>query len=500
MTDEILRRYWPPETQILLVIAAIGEPDAALAAWRAWLAQRDLDTASWPEVRLLAAVSTRLPLLDPHSPLLPRLQGIRRFIWTQTQMCLAGGKGLLADLHAAAIPILLLKGAARLAADPPAAARRLVRDLDVLVPLSDWSRALEIADAQGWRPKPGSPYGGRLPPGAAASFLPIHHSIAYEKDGTEVDLHHAALFMCRNAGDDDGLWRRARRATLQGVPVLIPAPEDELLLTLVHGTLLGDEPTADWAPDAASLIAGGIDWRALEAAAAERHVEPAVASALLMLAERAGTAVPADTLARLRGRIAEPFLTDFVAFATCYRPAQPVLIDAVRRAACLRAQDAIRRAGAPPAPGARATADMTLISTGPLAFDLPPGLPADATLRLRLSVATGPHWPARGAALEIAATGVVLDRWHHRPRHRLLPQPHWRLDLPAALFAARHIARITVDPVDPALRAALTGARLRITQVSAGSRPRPADERPVPPEWSAAGGNSPRDIGSPAAT
>jgi hypothetical protein len=127
-------------------------------------------------------------------------------------------------------------------------------------------------------------------------------------------------------------------------------------------------------------------------------------------------------------------------------------------------------------------------------------MPARAMLRLRLDLATGPDWPARGAAVEIAGTGVVLDRWQLRPHHRLLPRPRWRMDVPAALFAARHIARITVDPVDPALRAAITGARLRITQVSAGTRPRPADERHPPPEWSAAGGNNPRDIGSPAAT
>jgi hypothetical protein len=494
MTDAILRRYWPPESQILLVIAAIGEPDAALAAWRGWLARRDLDTASWPEVRLLAAVSTRLPDLDPDSPLLPRLQGIRRFIWTQTQMCLAGGKPLLAALHAADVPMLLLKGAARIAEDPAAAARRLVRDIDVLVGVPAWARALEIADAEGWRPKPGSPYEGRLRPGTAGRVLPSHHSIAFklegafENDCAEVDLHHASLFMCRNAGDDDGLWRRARPAMLQGVPVRIPAPEDELLHTLVHGTLFGEEPTADWAPDAATLIrAGRVHWAALEAAAAERHVEPAVVSALMLLAERAGIAVPGDTLARLRARIAEPFLSDFVSFATAYRPEQPALIEAVRRAACVRAADAAVRRGLPGAAGPRVLLDATITPGGwPLSFELPPGLPADAVLRLRVDLATGADWPAGGAALDIACPGLQLDRWRLRPRYRLLPRPHWRLDVPGALFVARHIARVTIDPVDPALRAAITGARLRIRRGSAGSRPRPAAERPGTAEWSAA--------------
>jgi hypothetical protein len=136
MSHPALRRYRPPESQILLLIAVLAEPEAAAAAWRRWTSLRDLDTAAWAEVRLLAALAPRLANLDPCSPYLSRIKGISRFVWTRSQMTLAAGRPLLAALHEAGLPLLVLKGGARLAQDPGAASGRLLRDLDLLVPPS----------------------------------------------------------------------------------------------------------------------------------------------------------------------------------------------------------------------------------------------------------------------------------------------------------------------------------------------------------------------------
>ena len=59
MSHRALRRYRPPETQILLLIAVLAEPAAAAAAWRRWTEMRDLDTTAWAEVRLLSALAPR---------------------------------------------------------------------------------------------------------------------------------------------------------------------------------------------------------------------------------------------------------------------------------------------------------------------------------------------------------------------------------------------------------------------------------------------------------
>jgi hypothetical protein len=470
--NEVMRRYWPPETQITLLAAALAAPEPAAAAWRSWLATRDLDTASWPEVRLLAALAPRIAELDPESPLAPRLRGISRFVWTRTQIALTGGKPLLARLHGAGIPLLLLKGSARLAEDPASAAKRLVRDIDVLVPKADWPRALEIADTDGWRPVQDWPYGGRLEADTARRIFPTHHSVGYRLGEAEVDIHHAALFMCRNDGDEDALWRRARPARLHGIPVHVPSPADALLLNLVHGMLHGAEPVADWAIDAAALIgAGDIDWDILVQEAEARCVEPFALSALMLLAERLGQPSPGAVLARLRRGVREPFISDFVHFATGYYPEHPALIDAVRHAAVQRAERAPYVA---PAIGATSVLDTRVDATAwPLTFGLPEALP-DGMLRLVLEVTPGHGFPRGGATLAFTAPGMVLFHWHCR--RRVLGASRLALDIPAALFRARRIDRVVLDAEgeDPELRAAIAGARLRIHCRTGAKLRRPA--------------------------
>src|SRR5262245_49502351 len=115
---EILRRYWPPEGQILLLTAALADLEAARQAWRQWNLGRELDGATPQEVRLLSAVALRMPELEPGSPPDPRLVGARRYIWTHTQMTLAVVRPLLAAMRSEELRLLLLKGAARLASDP----------------------------------------------------------------------------------------------------------------------------------------------------------------------------------------------------------------------------------------------------------------------------------------------------------------------------------------------------------------------------------------------
>ena len=66
---ESLRRYWPPEGQILLLIAALADLETARQAWRQWQARQELAAATSPEVRLLAAVARRIADLEPTTPL-----------------------------------------------------------------------------------------------------------------------------------------------------------------------------------------------------------------------------------------------------------------------------------------------------------------------------------------------------------------------------------------------------------------------------------------------
>ena len=150
MIDAVLRGYWPGETQTLLLTAAIGAPAEASAAWQEWLSRRNLDEVRWPEVRLLATVARRAAQFDS-PPALKRIQGIQRYVWTRTQMCLAKSHSLLAALGNAPLQLMLIKGGARLALEPASVADRFINDVDILVHLEHWRDALDVAHRAGWR-------------------------------------------------------------------------------------------------------------------------------------------------------------------------------------------------------------------------------------------------------------------------------------------------------------------------------------------------------------
>jgi hypothetical protein len=444
----VLRRYWPPDSQIVLLQAILAEPAAARAAWRTWIGQRDLDSAAWAEVRLLANLAARLAALDPGSPLEPRIQGIRRFVWAQTQMRLAGARPLLTALAEAGIGMIPLKGAARMLGAPAAAGTRLLRDIDVLLRPEDWARGLRIADAQGWRCCNGWPYAGALEADTPARVYPMHHATGLERGEAQVDLHHHALYMCRLAGDDDGLWARATPARLHGVPVLAPAPTDDLMQALVHGALFTPDPVADWALDAAALIGGGrIDWALLEQEAGARRIEAFLASGLMLLEERLGVAVPAGLTGRLRRRVRGPFVADFIAYVTGTNE-RPGMIEMARRAASLRAQGRGIAGGAtrrivPAGEGLTFPPDGT-----PVTLPVPSPLPAGGRLRLRVDLSVGVVPPGQKLVIEVAAPGIILRWWRTRLRGRWAAWRRHRcvqVDLPTRFYAGRGIDRVMVN-------------------------------------------------------
>ncbi len=78
-------RGWPHGTTDLLLKAALAPEPIAARAWKAWTRERDFDKVTWPEMRLLAPLAIRLATLDPDSPLRPRIDGLAKRLWTETQ-------------------------------------------------------------------------------------------------------------------------------------------------------------------------------------------------------------------------------------------------------------------------------------------------------------------------------------------------------------------------------------------------------------------------------
>lgn len=255
----------------LLVRAALAPPEVARPAWQAWRRSYTIDETPWNEVRLLGAVAQRMDWLEPEADILPRMKGIQKFLYAQTQLCITGCMPAVQALSAAGIPVMAMKGAARVLADGRKARERLVRDLDVLVPFARAAGAFEVLQAAGWTFKAA---GAWQKDWHMMDAIAHHHAWSLSDGAVELDLHHFSNSLNRLVGDDDGLWQRSGEIAWRGLPVRLPSPADAMILSIVHGLRWSREHNADWIIDACSCLDGAaIDWPLVIAESRRRQVE-----------------------------------------------------------------------------------------------------------------------------------------------------------------------------------------------------------------------------------
>jgi hypothetical protein len=168
-------------------------------------------------------------------------------------------------------------------------ARRFA-DLDVLVRRGDVPRAKAALGELGYAPRL------RLTPGQERAYLDAQCEYAFDRDRGRltVEIHWDVVppdFAVRL--DLDRLWAAARTARVGDAAVRVPAPDDLLLVLIVHGTKHLWERLG-WLVDVAEAIDAhpALDWPALLTRARGRGVARMVRLALHLAAELLDAAVP----------------------------------------------------------------------------------------------------------------------------------------------------------------------------------------------------------------
>lgn len=248
-----------PDPREALLRAAVSRPDCAAQAWTEWIASRSIDEVSWEELRLLGAVAGRIEQLGVGSAERPRLEGIRRFIWTGTQLKIAAALPALKRLAEREIPSCLLKGVALIAGGFLTAGERFVRDVDVLVPRDRIAEAVETLLDAGWKAERYTSLDEIFSLG-----FPRCHALSFrspEDPDDEIDLHLSAVELNRFLASDAALWSRVTETKLFGLTALVPAAEHLLCVCLMHSYLSDTPQGLDWAIDATVLARRkDFDW------------------------------------------------------------------------------------------------------------------------------------------------------------------------------------------------------------------------------------------------
>jgi hypothetical protein len=285
---------WPTGERDLLLRAAILEDlSRAAAAYQEWQSRFDFDDVEFSKMRLLAAISTRISANLLKATDRARLKGVERQLWTHCRFALRAAEPAFASLAAAAVEVMVLKGAARAVLDMANLRGRYASEVDLLVRPRDYAYAIATLSAAGWKHD-----GGRAPKPAQATGV----NLVRGPHG-RVDVHQ---FPCHQLTTSDhaphALWARASRHEFLGHSVLLPSATDRLVIAFAHGGIDG-HAHSDWLVDSAHLIRSSeVDWGLFESLCAERRIEAAAAIALSYLRGPLELPVPDDVLCRLEAR------------------------------------------------------------------------------------------------------------------------------------------------------------------------------------------------------
>jgi hypothetical protein len=292
MRNRVVERGWPTGAIHLLLVAGIAPRPQADRAWAAWTNTRDFDEVTWHEKRLLAAFSTRIGELDPGSPLVPRINGLTKHMWTEARRTLGQTLAAFDVLTAARIPFIVFKGGALMVEDFASARRRILSDIDVLVRREDAPHTIKSLTDAGWCSINGE----------SAALLHRLTQMQVRRSGNyrkglygEIDVHSTPFHYSRSSDAmDEALWREAGPAKVGTRSVLVPDPTNSIIISLAHAP---QTESAEWAFDVATRVAHqSIDWGKLVHNARERDLVPSCLSGLRYLRERLSVPIPQPTL------------------------------------------------------------------------------------------------------------------------------------------------------------------------------------------------------------
>jgi hypothetical protein len=287
--------FWPTPQQRLLLRAALEDGETAKDAWQAWRASVDLLQADPGSRRLLPLVYHNLRQHLAGDPAEPTLRAHYRRGALKNQAAMQEMGGLLAELHRAGVPTLVLKGAALATRYYPAPGARPMDDIDVLVPTAEAERAIERLKALGWTP-------------ALLRIHPKHQFTARQatpmrsQHGRVFDLHWHVLRESCHTQADDAFWAHAVPIEIGRTVTRALGPADQLLHVCVHGARWAPLPPVRWVTDAMLVMRRAnqnIDWDHLLGQARRLRVTLPMRDTLAFLRQHFVAAVPPEVLVAL---------------------------------------------------------------------------------------------------------------------------------------------------------------------------------------------------------
>lgn len=245
--------FWPSIQQELLLRAALDTGPAAREAWTTWRAVADYDALDEGTLRLIPLLQANLQRLGIDDLLVSRMCETQRVSWYWNTQLMLRLKNVLTSFTSAGIETILLKGLPLALAYYDALDLRPIGDLDLMIRHRDWTAAIGILTAAGWRTEEGD----------ADPLRRSTHAVAFkDRTGFEIDLHLSMFHECIEPEKLEPFWRRSVPLVTRNISSQILCSADQLLHCLVHGLRANDVSPVRWVADAVTILRREprLDW------------------------------------------------------------------------------------------------------------------------------------------------------------------------------------------------------------------------------------------------
>lgn len=278
----------PPHDR-LLVEALLRRAPGDARCFARWLAEVDPAKVEGPALRVLPALHEKFRPGEAPGCAGEALARACAPVVARARHVAEDGREALRALADAGLSPVVFKGLAMALRYYPPGRTRAMGDVDVLLRREEIARAEAALRPLGWV--------YAYPDGKKARDTHAHDLRNARASG--FDLHWHLLAESAQAGIDDGVRARAEPFDWDGLRLHLAAPEDQLLVALVHGVRCRVPLRIYWILDVAHIVAGAgraIDWGLLWDEARRRGVRAALFDALCMVRGLSEEVVPAAVL------------------------------------------------------------------------------------------------------------------------------------------------------------------------------------------------------------
>jgi hypothetical protein len=285
---QLIGNCWPNEEQLLLLKAALAEPNIALKAWEEWTTKVNIEDVDVFSYQIMPQIFCHLNQTKKNFSHQGVLKGIYKHTWMNNHILMNHLFKLLTRYnYQGNKPILLMKGGAMLQGFYNNWGCRVIGDFDLLIPQIEFKPFIHFLISQGLKTEDISSI-ARI---KDEDWLPPKNAIPFQDKNCErlffLDLHVTPLTEMFTHQPTQAIWfERYQTHLYQQKSIHTLSSSDLFFQTIIHGTKFSQVPLFRWIMDAVTILNKApedINWEQILATSQEFQLVLQIQQALVFL-------------------------------------------------------------------------------------------------------------------------------------------------------------------------------------------------------------------------